>query len=130
MGLYGDSSAYMGAMGFCQAECITVKRYCNDNRSISFDIFVLERILGMVFYCGVVWYIQVLPSSQCSFFTDSDISDPLPSVGYVWSDIIPVRAVAEYRGKLQQVPHLHPHYVLLIVRTLRQCTSSNIICSS
>jgi hypothetical protein len=30
------------------------ERYCNDNRSISFDIFVPEGILGMVFI--VVWY--------------------------------------------------------------------------
>jgi hypothetical protein len=83
----------------------------------------------MIFDWGVVWYIQVLPSTQCSFFPDSDISDPFPSVGHVWSDIITIRGVAEHRGKFQQVLHLHPHYVLFIVRTLRQCTSSNIIWS-
>jgi hypothetical protein len=88
----------MGAMGFCHAECITVKRYCNDNRSISFDIFVLEEILSMIFDCGVVWYIQALPFTQCSFFRDSDISDPFSLVGHVWSDIIIVRGVVEYRG--------------------------------
>jgi hypothetical protein len=68
-----------GSDGVLPRECITVRdTVMTIEASVLISSSRREFWAWFLLWCGMVY---PSPSTQCSFFPDSDISDPFPSVG-------------------------------------------------